>query len=142
MSTSGSNSNTSSNPSVKSRPVKSALSERTENATMSVSNVTEKKTTRVLHSNVSRSYKLKDIINENLQAMTDIIKTRSEKSNTFVHNEPIIPDTNFQTLVDETLSAIYELEKIEKLIVKQLKIDKAICTLILKLIDFGLVNKV
>ncbi|GBC35024.1 uncharacterized protein OCT59_023160 [Rhizophagus irregularis] len=141
MSTSGSNSNTSSNPSVKSRPVKSALSERTENATMSVSNVTEKKTTRVSHSNVSRSYKLKDIINENLQAMTDIIKTRSEKSNTFVHNEPIIPDTNFQTLVDETLSAIYELEKIEKLIVKQLKIDKAICTLILKLIDFGLYTK-
>jgi hypothetical protein len=140
MSTSGSNSNTISNTPVKSGPVKLALSERTESAAMSVPNVTEKKKTRISHSGVSRSSKLKDFINKNLQTMTDMIKTRSEKSDILTHNEPIIPDTNFQTLADETLSAICELEKVEKLLVKQLKIDKALLTLIVKLIESGLVS--
>ncbi|GBB95150.1 hypothetical protein RclHR1_02490005 [Rhizophagus clarus] len=141
MSTSDSNPFTISNKPNRSEPAKSALSERKENATMSDSNATEKKITLVSHSGAPSSSKLKDIINKNLQTMADIIKMCYQKSKPFERNEQIIPDTNFQVLADETLSAIYELEKVEKLIVKNLKIDKALCTLIVKLIEFGLHTK-
>ena len=131
MSTSGSSSNAISKPSVKSGPVKP----RAKNSTTSVSNVTKKKITQVSHSDVSRSSMLKDIINKNIQTLSNILKTRPEKINSLT----TIPDTNFQTLADETLSAIYELEKVEKSKVMQLKIDKAFLSLIVKLIEFGLV---
>ncbi|RIA83404.1 peptidase family C50-domain-containing protein [Glomus cerebriforme] len=141
MSTSDSNSNTTSNPSVKSGPVKSTLSQRAKSATTLASNAIEKKTTQVSHSDVPKSSILKDIINKNLQKMSNILKTRPEKSNTSAYSE-ISVTTNFQTLSDETLSAIYELEKIEKLKTMQLKIDKALLTLTVKLIEFGMYTKI
>ena len=94
----------------------------------------------------SKSSILKDIVNKNLQTMFDMLKTRPKRINCsekdiLEQNENIIPDTNFRNLADETLSAIYELEKVEESKLVQSKIDTAFLTLISRLVEFGLVSR-
>ncbi|CAG8506100.1 10891_t:CDS:10 [Funneliformis mosseae] len=89
----------------------------------------------------SKSSILKDIVNKNLQTMFDMLKTRPNRTNCFseqTQNETTVLDTKFRNLANGTLSAIYELEKVEKSKVVQLKIDKALLTLITRLVEFGL----
>ncbi|CAI2170099.1 16975_t:CDS:10 [Funneliformis geosporum] len=91
-----------------------------------------------------KSSMFKDIVNKNLQTMFDMLKTRPKRTNFFseqnilTQNATSVLDTNFRKLANETLSAIYELEKVEKSKVVQLKIDKALLTLITRLVEFGL----
>ncbi len=80
--------------------------------------------------------------------MFDMLKTRSKRIDCFseqeIHtqNEIIIPDTNLRNLANETLSAICELEKVEKSKLVQSKIDTALLTLITRLVEFGLVSRI